>query len=198
VGAGGRSPDEFEQRAAEVGYPLAMKIDAPELSHKTDKGGVAVGVADAARVRQQLDVFTGVARAEGLSSPDVLLQKMVSGIEVLVGLKRDPSFGLLLVLGVGGIQAELFPDVRAVLLPTTRVQLEAAVSSHPILEQLLRGFRGGEAANREALVDLVERFAAWGLAWGDRLEEAEINPVMVNAVGAVAVDARAVIGDVSQ
>uniref|UniRef100_UPI00261276BE acetate--CoA ligase family protein n=1 Tax=Haloactinopolyspora sp. TaxID=1966353 RepID=UPI00261276BE len=107
---------------------------------------------------------------------------------------RDPAFGLLLVLGVGGTQAELFPAVNAAVLPTVSSRIAAMIDSHPVLSRLLAGYRGAEAGNRDALIDVVQRFAQWGLDHGDELLEADVNPVMVNGTGAVAVDARAVFG----
>ncbi|TDE10175.1 acetate--CoA ligase family protein [Jiangella asiatica] len=183
---------EVEDLADEVGYPLAIKLDSPALSHKTDKGAVAVGIADADQLEVQLARLADIAKHDGLDSPRVLVQRMVDGIEVLVGLKRDPAFGLLLVLGVGGVRAELFPDVNAVVLPTTDAGLASMVGSHPMLNRLLAGYRGAEAADRGALIEVLRRFAEWGTAHGDQLLAAEVNPVMVNGAAAVAVDARAV------
>ncbi|MDV3128876.1 acetate--CoA ligase family protein [Mycobacterium sp. 21AC1] len=187
---------EVEKEAVNLGYPLAMKIDAQELSHKSDKGAVAIGITDSVQLRNQLATFADIARTEGLTSSRILFQRMVDGIEVLMGLKRDPAFGLLLVLGLGGVHAELFPNVKAVVLPATKAQLTSLVSSHPVLDRLLAGYRGAEPANREALIDMMQRFAEWGLTFGDHLREAEVNPVMVNVDGALAVDARAVFEEV--
>lgn len=194
---GGLDVSEVEKQAVNVGYPLAMKIDAQELSHKSDKGAVAIGITDSVQLRSQLATFADIARKEGLTSSRILFQRMVDGIEVLMGLNRDPAFGLLLVLGLGGVQAELFPNVKAVVLPATKAQLTSLVSSHPVLDRLLAGYRGAEPANREALIDVMQRFAEWGLTCGDQLREAEVNPVMVNVDGALAVDARAVFEEVS-
>lgn len=185
---------DVKKLAAEVGYPLAIKLDSPALSHKTDQGGVAIGITDAEQLEVQFGRLADIAKRNELAAPRILVQRMTDGIEVLVGLKRDPAFGLLLVLGVGGTQAELFPAVNAAVLPTVSSRIAAMIDSHPVLSRLLAGYRGAEAGNRDALIDVVQRFAQWGLDHGDELLEADVNPVMVNGTGAVAVDARAVFG----
>ncbi|GAA0935170.1 acetate--CoA ligase family protein [Pseudonocardia zijingensis] len=184
---------EVERLAAEAGFPVAVKLDSPQLSHKTDKGAVAIGVANVDELRVQLARLTRIAEGERLADPRVIVQSMADGVEVLVGLKRDPSFGLILAIGVGGVGAELYGGgIETTVLPTTRTGLADLVDRHPMLNRLLDGYRGAPPCDRTALIDLLHRYAEWGLSRGSRLQEADLNPVMVGRRGAVVVDARAV------
>jgi acetyltransferase len=173
--------------ARELGYPVAMKVDASTMSHKSDVGGVRIGLADdedAALAAADLAQIIADAGGDG----QILVQSMASGVEVLVGIKRDRSFGPMLVLGVGGTLAELVADVEVVLLPTTRERIEAALERHTVLTSLLGGYRGSAASDREAIVRLIERVADW--ASDNPIVEADLNPVMAGSDGATVVDAR--------
>jgi acetyltransferase len=185
----GLDPAEAADIATRIGFPVALKLDSPALSHKTEAGGVKLRLDDRAAVEAAAQQLAAVGA--GLPTARLLVQRMASGIEVLVGIKRDPSFGPLLVLGRGGVEAELHADVVATLLPTDAAGLERMLARHARLEALLAGWRGAQPADRTALLALLRRIAAWAVAQGPVLEEADFNPVMVGPEGAVVVDARA-------
>lgn len=184
---------EVSAIAERVGYPVALKIDSASLNHKSDAGGVHLNVPDRAGLELTLADFRDLAGRQALHAPQVLVQAMVSGIEVLVGIKRDNAFGPLLVLGLGGTHTELHGESAVcTLLPTNREGLARVLARQRKLCQLLSGYRGKPAGNVDALLDTMEQIAAWAVGSGARLQEADFNPVMVNETGAYVVDARAV------
>jgi acyl-CoA synthetase (NDP forming) len=175
--------DTAAASAAELGYPLAAKVSSAKVVHKTDIGGVRLNLAD----EQQL-----IAAVSDLQqhSPEILLEKMAPPAiaELIVGVTRDSQFGLALLIGAGGILAELVNDAVSLLLPASRVDIEAALSSLNI-SNIINGFRGNVAGDREAVVDAIEAVARYAGAHQDQLLELDVNPLLVLQDGAVAVDA---------
>lgn len=189
----GLDPDRAAALADDLGYPVVLKIDAPELNHKTDLGAVVLDLGDADAVRAAAGSLRDIAVEEGIRDARILVQRMVTGVEVLIGLKRDPAFGLLLVAGIGGTRAELHTDAVGVLLPSTRAELSRRLAEHGVLAQLLAGYRGDPPVDREALLDVIEALARWAEAHERSVLEADLNPVVVTEDGAFVVDARAVV-----
>jgi acetyl-CoA synthetase len=175
-------PAALPQLAADLGFPVVLKALADGLAHKSEAGGVAVGLDSEDAVRRAAAGMAGVAER-------FLVERMVEGavLELLVGVQRDPRLGLGLTLGAGGVLVELVDDTATLLLPTTRAAIRAALSGlrvGPVLE----GFRG-RAADLEAVVSAVEAIARFATDHADRLVEVEVNPLLVLPEGAVAVDA---------
>jgi acyl-CoA synthetase (NDP forming) len=182
--------------AEKIGYPLVLKIDSADLNHKSDAGGVRLNLKSAEDVERTVADFTEIARRQNISDCGVLVQAMLSGVEVLVGVKADDAFGHLLVFGLGGIHAELHADSAvSVLLPASEEAIERLVNSHEKLSVLLAGYRGAPPCDRKALVSTVDAIARWAEAYGPALREADFNPIIVNAKGAFLVDGRAVMAD---
>ena len=188
----GLDPEEVAGLAGQIGYPVVLKLDSRSLNHKSDQGGVKLGLADRAAVIDATGAFREIAARDGLARPRVLVQAMIRGIEILVGVKRDPAFGPVLLLGSGGTLAELRHDALAVVLPASRRDLDRMLWRHTTLSRLIAGYRGAPPADRDSLVDVLEHISEWALARGDSLMEADFNPVMVSEEGAFVVDARAV------
>lgn len=170
-------------RAAEqMGFPVAVKIANESIAHKSDVGGVALslGSADA--------VAAATARMAALGDR-VLVERMVDDAiaELIVGIVRDPQFGMALLLGAGGVLAELVSDTVTLLLPATRADIEHALRRLRVW-RLVEGYRGrrGDGA---AVVRAIEAVIAFADAHRDRLEELDINPLRVLPGRAVAVDA---------
>jgi acetate---CoA ligase (ADP-forming) len=165
-----------------VGYPVTLKVSSSAIAHKTESGGVALNLKTAKDVRS-------AATRLGKLAPDLLVEKMVTGAvcELIVGVTRDPQFGLALVVGAGGILTELLQDSVSILLPTNQAEIKSALQSLKCWK-LVTGFRGkkGDAKAAIAAVQSVAKFAA---AHKDRLEELDVNPLLVLPKGAVAVDA---------
>jgi 3-hydroxypropionyl-CoA synthetase (ADP-forming) len=190
-----RNADEAVALAAQLGGPVAMKILSPDILHKTDVGGVALGLTGEAAVRTAFDrMMAAVAeKAPAARIEGVTVEEMVSGgVEVIIGLTNDAQFGPALMFGLGGIFAEILHDVSFRLLPLTERdarEMIAEIKSRP----LLTGFRGQPAVSEKLLVDLLLRAARLGEALGDRLETVDLNPVLVWGDQHCVLDARFVL-----
>ncbi len=181
------SVEQAVAAARELGFPVAVKVLSDRLSHKTDVGGVALGLADA----PSLAAATGdILRLAGR----VLVEQMVDNpvVELLVGVNCDALFGHYLIIGAGGIGVELARDHQIVLLPASREMIYAALDKLA-LAPMLNGYRGREKADKAAVVDAVMRVIELVNTTADRLVELEINPLMVQPEGGKAIAADALI-----
>ncbi|MDB5996589.1 MAG: hypothetical protein JWP42_3725 [Pseudomonas sp.] len=185
-------PQQALEEARSLGYPLVLKVVSADLPHKTEAGGVALNLKDEAALVSALDTMrSNLARhAPGLAFDQVLLERMASPplAELIVGIKRETGFGLALVIGAGGILVELLKDSRSLLLPTTDQAIHDALLGLRCAP-LLTGFRGGPAVDMPALVRAIRAVADYACENAERLLELDVNPLLVNAQGAVAVDA---------
>ncbi|MCD0503063.1 acetate--CoA ligase family protein, partial [Bordetella petrii] len=177
------TPDEAGHAPAAMGGKVVLKVLSRHLAHKSDIGGVVVGVpAPDAAVRGQA-MLRAVRAATDAPVEGLLVQEMVAGgTEMILGFHRDPQLGPSILLGMGGVAAELFNDTVLRLLPLARPDAEAMVrqlKTWPLLD----GYRGRPPADVPALVDAIMAFAAMAAALDDRLEEAEINPLFVLPAG---------------
>jgi acetyl-CoA synthetase (ADP-forming) len=178
--------------AARLGYPVALKAIAPDLVHKSDAGGVVLGLASADEVAAAIDTMR--RRVRGLEA--FLVQRMEGGeAELIVGVTVDAQFGPQIVVGAGGVLVELLRDVATAPVPV------APETAHDMLRRLkvhalLQGIRGRPALDVEAVVDAVVRLGWLAHDLRGRLRELDINPMMVRRAGAgcVIVDARALLG----
>jgi len=177
--------------AARLGYPVVVKAVAAGLLHKTDAGGVALGLNHSAAVREAVDLMASRLRDAGHELEGLVVQRQVEGgVEAIVGVTLDPSLGPLLVAGLGGVQVELQRDVAFRVTPVSDVDAAEMIASLRAFK-LLYGFRGSPVADREALLDVIQRLSALAEAVPE-LVELELNPLKVLPLGqgAVAVDAR--------
>ena len=188
---GGLDPKGIGDRAEDIGYPVVLKLSSPSLNHKSDEGGVALGLRDRDVVEAAVRGFQKLATARNLAQPSVLIQKMESGVEILVGIKRDPSFGPILVVGLGGVLAELHAEIAATPLPTTPAMLRDVLSRNARLDKLMNGYRGQPGVERDAVISFLVSFVSWVQAKGDALQEVDLNPVMAAGRKISIVDARA-------
>jgi acetate---CoA ligase (ADP-forming) len=186
-----RTRDEAGAIASRTAGPVALKVVSPEIVHKSDVGGVIVGITGEDPARAAFDeIVANVQRARGDARIDgVLVQPHVrGGTETIVGLVRDPAFGPIVMFGLGGIFVEAMGDVSFRLAPIDAVDASDmidALRGAPILG----GMRGRPAADRAALVDVLLRVAQLGMDLDD-IVELDINPLVAGATGVVAVDAR--------
>ncbi len=195
------APDEGRaaEAAMRLGYPVVMKAVAPGLLHKSDVGGVALGLGDDDAVRRAARSMAAKMRDAGHPLEALLLQKQVQGgVEALVGVTLDPSLGPLLIAGLGGVQVELQRDVAFRITPVSDVDAAEMVASLRAA-RLLDGFRGAPAVDRDAFVEVIQRLSALVEAFPE-LVELEVNPLVVlpRGEGAVAVDARMRIAPVAR
>jgi acyl-CoA synthetase (NDP forming) len=164
--------------AGELGYPVAVKTARPGV-HKTELGAIALGVSDPAMLRRE------VAR---IGMPVVVQRMADAGVELLVGAVRDPTFGPIVAVGLGGVMAELVKDVRFALPPISEAGARALITDGTA-GRLLAGFRGAPAADIDAAVEIVVRVAQLAEDVPE-LAELDLNPVICGADGCQAVDAR--------
>jgi acyl-CoA synthetase (NDP forming) len=181
-----RSRDEAIAAATRLGCPVVAKIASPDILHKTEVGGVRLGLGDAHAVGAAWDAIMGAvgrdapqARIDGL-----LIERMApaGGVETFVGVSRDPVFGHVLTFGLGGIHVEVFRDVARRLLPLQRPEAEAMVREIRSFA-LLDGARGRPRADVAALVDLLVALSDFVGARADRIDELDLNPVWVGPAG---------------
>jgi len=173
--------DEVLAAAAAIGYPVALKTVAAE--HKSDVGGVVLGLGDPAALQA---AYTTMARSLGAA---VTLSAMADGgIELSVGVVRDPSFGPLVVVAAGGTLVELLAD-RVVACPPISARGARRLLDGLRIRPLLGAWRGRAAVDLDALADVIVGFSTLAVELGDALDAAEANPVIVSPRGAVAVDA---------
>jgi len=189
-----RLPDEAVQLANAIGYPVVMKIISPDILHKSDVGGVKVGMMSAADVRDAYDLITYRARR---FMPDadiwgVSVQQMVpEGKEIIIGVNRDPQFGPLIMFGMGGIYVEVLKDVTFRLAPLSRQDAEEMIREIRTY-RLLRGVRGEPPVDFNALTEVLLRVSQLVMDFPE-IVELDINPLIALEDRAVAVDMRLVV-----
>lgn len=176
--------------------PFALKVMSPEILHKSDAGGVTIGLQNADDIAQAIAVMAAAPQIKAAQVDGWLIEEMApAGQEVVVGAVRDPNFGPLVMVGLGGIFVEILADVAFRICPITR--LDAAEMLDELKGvALLDGARGRVRASREAIIDVLLKIGGdQGLLMqhADDFSEADINPLIVSASGAVAVDARFVL-----
>jgi acyl-CoA synthetase (NDP forming) len=188
-------PDEAVAVAAALGYPLVAKAVSRRLLHKSDVGGVILGLATAEDVAGAVRLLRERLEAAGHPLEAVLLQRQVSGgLEALIGVVGDPTFGPLVVCGLGGVQVELLRDASFRMPPVTDLDAREMIDRLR-LKALFDGYRGSAPADRPALEALIQRVSALVEALPE-LRELDLNPVKVlrPGEGAVIVDARLRVG----
>ena len=178
------TPREAAAAAASIGFPVVVKAVCASLAHKTEAGAVRLNLKDGAAVDAAVHAMAAL-------SDRFLVERMAQDVvaEIIVGIARDPQFGLTLTLGAGGVLVELLQDAVTLLLPSSREDVRAAFArlrSWP----LVCGYRGRPAGDVEALLDAVDAILAYAQAQAERLLELDVNPVLVLArgLGVVAVD----------
>jgi len=191
------TPESAVEIASQIGYPVVLKIASPDILHKTDVGGVKVGLSSAEDVRDAYELM--VYRAQRYV-PDAriwgcLVQEMVpaGGLEVLVGMNRDPQFGPLVTFGLGGIYVEILKDVTFRIAPFSKTEaadMLKEIRAHALLD----GVRGKPAVDKAAIVDTLLRMGQLVQDFTE-IAEFDINPLIVypQGQGAVAIDMRLVL-----
>jgi acyl-CoA synthetase (NDP forming) len=172
--------------AKKMGYPVVLKVVSPEIEHKTDVGGVKVDIRNEDVLRHSYRDI--IKSTQGKKIDGVLVQKMArKGVELIIGGKKDPQFGHMIVLGLGGIYVEIFKDISARLCPVSEADVEemlAELKAHPLLE----GARGRKPINRKTTKELVLRACAFMKK--EDIKEMDLNPVVCDERGCDIVDAR--------
>jgi len=175
--------------AEEIGYPVVAKIVSPAIVHKSESNGVAVGLEDADALT---DVFRDFSNLEGFAG--VLIEPLVSGIELIIGAKIDYQFGPIILLGIGGTGVEIYQDIALRMAPLSDSDVSSMVESLKGAK-LLRGYRGAEPLDMPALIRLVHHFSVLVMDLADHIDTIDLNPVKCTAATCVVVDARIMLAE---
>ena len=189
--------EEAVKIAAKIGYPVVLKVDSPDIPHKTEAGVIKLGISNKSEL---IDAYNGIIGNAKKYAPEakirgVLVQEMVKNArEVIVGLSYDPQFGPVIMFGLGGIFVEVFKDVSLRIAPLTRADAEDMIKEVKGYETL-KEFRGKPEADVEGIVDVLIKVSRLAVDLGDVLSEIDINPLMVldKGKGVKAADALVVL-----
>jgi acyl-CoA synthetase (NDP forming) len=189
-----RSKKEAISMSKEMGFPVVLKISSPDVVHKSDSGGVKLGLSNATQVgKAYSEIISSVKQAypeaqiQGISVQPMALP----GVEVIVGMSKDPQFGPVLMFGLGGILVEVLKDVSFRIVPVTERdarEMIREIKGYPILE----GYRGQKPASIPALEKLIVKVSQF-VEKNPQIKELDLNPIFAYPDKAVAVDARIIL-----
>ena len=189
-----RTKRETISVSKEMGFPVVLKITSPDIVHKSDSGGVKLGIANATQAgKAYSEIMLSIKqRYPSAIIHGLTVQKMAPpGIQVIVGMSKDPQFGPVLMFGLGGILVELLKDVSFRIVPVTKrdaAEMIREIKGYPLLE----GYRGQEPANIDALQDIIVRVSQF-VERTPEIKELDLNPIFAYRDKAVSVDARIVL-----
>src|SRR5262252_4479810 len=189
-----KSAAEAAKLATRIGFPVVLKIVSPEILHKTEAGGVLVGVKNAAEARKGFEKIMASAKKYNRKANllGVQVQQMLGGgQEVIVGAVTDPSFGKLVAFGLGGVLVEVLKDVTFRLAPVAKDDALSMLDSIAAAE-ILKGVRGAKGVNRAALATMITGVSRL-IADFPEISEMDLNPVFATDKGAIAADVRIVL-----
>lgn len=177
--------------------PVVVKIMSPDILHKSDAGGVKVGLKSAAEVKDAINAMAASPQIKAARIDGYLIEEMApAGQEIVIGGLRDPYFGPLVMVGLGGIFVEVLRDVSFRICPITRIDAEEMIDELKGAA-ILAGARGRKPASRAAIIDALLKIGGDNglmMMHSDDISEADINPMIVSESAAVAVDARFILG----
>jgi succinyl-CoA synthetase beta subunit len=178
---------ESELKSIELTYPIVMKVSSPEIIHKTDVGGVKLNLHSEA---EAIEAFNELNSK--FPNKKILIEPMEKkGIEVIIGLINDPTFGLSIMFGLGGIFTEVLKDVTFRVLPIDRTEAELMLTELKG-KKLLNGFRGIKIS-KEAIIDILLKTAKLGETFQDKIDQMDLNPVFIREHDAIVVDAKMIL-----
>ena len=186
-----KTKEEAIEVASKFGYPVVMKLMSVEVIHKTDYDAVVLNLRSEEEVKSTFDDFMN--RFSSVDVAGVLVEKMVGkGLELIIGTNTDPTFGPVILFGVGGVMVEAIKDVVFRLCPTTQLQALQAIEEIKA-RVLLEGFRGMPKVNKEELSNLIVKLSELAWEYRDYIAEMDINPIIANEDGLFPVDARIIL-----
>jgi 3-hydroxypropionyl-CoA synthetase (ADP-forming) len=190
------SSDEAVKKSKEIGFPLVAKIVSADILHKTDVGGVKVGLRSEDEVKKAFDDMYHRLN-EKFDVKGVLLEKMVpNGVELIIGLQNDSQFGPSIMVGLGGIYTELFKDVSFRVLPITKDDAIKMLNSLRGRD-ILKGFRGSKPVNMDMISEAIVNIGTLGVDLAGKYESIDFNPVVVYPDGYFVVDAKIILKEKS-
>lgn len=186
-----KSKEEAVSIAEKIGYPVAMKIFSKNVLHKTEIGAVKTNIKNEEELFVSFNSINELAKAKSIEMEGILVQKMVLGQEIIVGMKRNEQFGSVLMFGIGGVLVELLKDVSFRIAPITQkdaIEMIKEIKGY----KLLTGFRGKEAVDIDKIVNILISLSNLSLN-ENNIKEIDFNPVIVSKDSALVVDARILI-----
>ena len=189
-----KTAEEALRAAEAIGYPVVLKIVSTDILHKSDVGGVKVGLADADMLRAGFEeILANVAKnaPEAKIEGILLAESLPKGIECIIGMTRDPQLGTALLFGLGGILVEIIEDVSLCLLPVSKAEAENMVHSIKGYK-LLAGYRGSEPCDINAIADMIMKVGRL-VEENPEIAELDINPLFAAPQGATPVDVRILV-----
>ena len=179
--------EEVVRFAKEIGYPLVGKVVSPKVVHKSEKNGVELGINGDRKLRETFHRFSKIEGFAGM-----LVEEMVSGIELIVGAKNDYQFGPVVLFGIGGVWAEIYRDVVLRMAPLDQRDIDSMVrclKARPLLE----GYRGSNPVNLKELNRLLIAFSNIVMDLDPEMESIDLNPVICSSTQCVVADARIIL-----
>jgi len=190
------SAEEAAKQAKKIGFPLVMKVVSPQILHKTDVGGVKVGLNDVDDVKKTFkDMHGRLSKKKGVDVKGILLEKMVpKGVELIVGIQNDPQFGPVIMVGLGGIMTEIMKDVAFRMLPITTSDAKSMLNELKG-SALLKGFRGSDAIDMNMVAKMLVQIGKLGVENADYINSIDFNPVVVYPKSHFVVDAKIILNN---
>ena len=184
------------KQAKKIGFPLVMKVVSPQILHKTDVGGVKVGLENVADVKKTFnDMYGRLSKKKGVDVKGILLEKMVpKGVELIVGIQNDPQFGPMIMAGMGGVMTEVFKDVAFRMLPITTSDAKSMLNELKG-SALLKGFRGSEPIDLNMAAKMLVDIGKLGVDNADYINSIDFNPVIVYPKSHYVVDAKIILNN---
>lgn len=189
-----RSKKEAISLAKEIGFPVVLKISSPQVVHKSDSGGVRLGLATSSQVGK---AYSGIISSIRQKYPEAVIQGVsvqpmaASGVEVIVGISQDTQFGPVIMFGLGGVLVEVLKDVSFRIVPVGKrdaQEMIREIKGYPIIE----GYRGQEPANVTALEELIVKVSQF-VEQNPRIKELDLNPIFAYKDKVIVVDARIIL-----
>ena len=177
-------PGQVQSAAESLGFPLAAKVVSSRILHKSDHGGVETGITT---TEELAAVFERFGRLDGFEA--MLVEEMVSGLELIFGGKIDDQFGPVVMLGMGGTGVEIYQDISLRMAPVSPEDVASMITCLKSA-RLLSGYRGGVVVNRDELIRTLICFSEFFMAVAEMIESIDLNPVMCSAERCVVADAR--------
>lgn len=190
------SAAEAAKQAKKIGFPIVMKVVSPQILHKTDVGGVKVGINSVGDVKKTFnDMYGRLSKKKGVDVKGILLEKMVpKGVELIVGIQNDPQFGPVIMAGLGGIMTEVMKDVAFRMLPITTSDAKSMLNELKG-SQILKGFRGSEPVDLGMAANMLVRIGKLGTDNANYINSIDFNPVVVYPKSHYVVDAKIILNE---
>ncbi|MEM0372509.1 MAG: acetate--CoA ligase family protein [archaeon] len=186
-----QSASHAVKAAQRIGFPVVMKVDSPKIIHKSDAGMVVLNVNSVSGVHSAFNEIMKKAKKKKAKVNGILVQKQGSGYEIIVGAKRDPQFGPVVLFGLGGVFVEIMKDVAMRVAPVTRAEAHRMIKETKAYA-VLNGARGGIKADLEALTSLIAKISNLMMD-NDEIVELDLNPCFLDDRGYIVADARIMV-----